>query len=166
MVRNKPSALPPTATTPRPTPPTKPFRTAPWIIGGLAVYSFTAYGFYLYRIYHRQVAASRHLQVPDNVLDRYERTARDYDGEVELAERAMWMGRLRKSLTRRACGDVLEVAVGTGRNAAYYDLAKCTSVTMLDQSGEMVEIARRKFRGLFCVYSAGQPLLDTCPPSS
>jgi len=159
-----PPPRPPT-TTPPPTPPTKPFRKAPWIISGLAVYSFTAYGFYLYRIYNRQVAASQHLQVPDNVLDRYERTARDYDSEVELAERAMWMGRLRKRLTKRAYGDVLEVSVGTGRNAAYYDLAKCRSVTMLDQSGEMVEIARGKFRGMFffffsfcgCVYSTGRP---------
>ncbi len=81
------------------------------------------------------------------MLDRYSRNARAYDSEVELAEKAMWMGRLRKRLAAQASGDVLEVSVGTGRNARYYDLERCRSVTMLDQSGEMVEVARAKFRG-------------------
>lgn len=88
------------------------------------------------------------------MLDRYERTARDYDGEVELAEKAMWMGRLRKKLARRAYGDVLEVSVGTGRNARYYDLSRCRSVTMLDQSAGMVEVARGKFRGVYMYFRA------------
>ena len=64
----------------------------------------------------------------------------------------MWMGRLRKSLAERAYGDVLEVSVGTGRNIQYYDPGKCKTVTMLDQSGEMVKIAAEKFRGIFRSY--------------
>ncbi len=84
------------------------------------------------------------------MLDRYSRNAPAYDSEVELAEKAMWMGRLRRRLAQQASGDVLEVSVGTGRNARYYDLKRCRSVTMLDQSGEMVEVARGKFRGMYC----------------
>lgn len=142
-VRTKPPTTPPHAP-----PPSKPFRKGAWIIGGLAIYSFAAYGFYLYRIYARAAAASQQLQVPENVLDRYDSSARAYDGEVELAEKAMWMGRLRKRLGRKAYGDVLEVSVGTGRNMQYYDLQRCRSVTLLDQSKEMVEVAREKFRGI------------------
>lgn len=82
------------------------------------------------------------------MLDRYSRNAPAYDGEVELAEKAMRMGRLRRRLAAQASGDVLEVSAGTGRNARYYDLKRCRSVTMLDQSAEMVEVARAKFRGM------------------
>ncbi len=139
-------------TTPNPSPPTQPFRKGPWIVGGLAIYSFTAYGVYLYRTYTREVEASRQLDVPENVLDRYDRTAKGYDDDVDFAEKIMLLGRLRKRLTRKAYGDVLEVSVGTGRNMEYYDLRKCKSITMLDQSAEMVKIAREKFRGLLVYF--------------
>jgi len=126
----------------------KQFRKGPWIVGGLAVYCFTAYGFFLYRVYSRSAEESSKLQIPEDVLDRYDRTARDYDNEVDFAEKAMWLGRLRNSLAKRAYGDVLEVSVGTGRNIKYYDIEKCKSITMVDQSGEMVKIATEKLKGI------------------
>lgn len=44
-----------------------------------------------------------------------------------------------------ARGHVLEASVGTGRNAGYLDLRRCGSVTFVDQSKEMVAVAREKF---------------------
>lgn len=114
----------------------------------MAVYAFTAYGFYLYRVYERTAEESRKLEVAENVLDRYDRTARTFDSEVDISEKIMLMGRLRKRLTERASGDILEVSVGTGRNIQYYDLDKCKSITMLDQSPEMIKIAADKFKGI------------------
>lgn len=52
---------------------------------------------------------------------------------------------LRRALARRAHGHVLEASVGTGRNAAYYDMRKCSSVTIVDSSREMLEVARAAF---------------------
>lgn len=62
-----------------------------------------------------------------------------------------------------ARGDVLEVSCGTGRNMDYYELGErrglnekgraevqgCRSVTFVDLSPEMVEIARQKFEKLY-----------------
>ena len=39
---------------------------------------------------------------------------------------------------------MLEVSVGTGRNAIYYDLERVKSLTFVDQSGPMVDVARKK----------------------
>ncbi|KAI9858210.1 MAG: hypothetical protein M1830_006349, partial [Pleopsidium flavum] len=79
----------------------------------------------------------------------------------------MFLGRLRKSLAKRAHGDVLEVSVGTGRNTKYYDIRKCKRITMVDQSGEMVKIATEKFRELYPQYKQcsflAQPAEDPMP---
>lgn len=150
---------------------TKTFRKGPWIIGGLAVYSFTAYGVFLYNSLNRIEEISQTLNVPEDVSDRYNNTAKDFDNEVNLTERIMGIGWLRKSMAKRASGDVLEVSVGTGRNMKYYKLKKCKSITMVDQSGEMIEIARQKFKALYPTYRTctflTQSALDqiTCPTS-
>ncbi|KAI9832898.1 MAG: hypothetical protein M1819_003928 [Sarea resinae] len=128
--------------------PGKPLRSrkGAWIIGGLALYSFTAYGAYLFYAYKRAIEESQNLDVPVDVLDRYDETAEGYDSEVSTAEWITGLLRLRKKLAREAQGDVLEVAVGTGRNMEYYPLDKCRSLTMVDQSKQMIEVARRKFQ--------------------
>lgn len=40
---------------------------------------------------------------------------------------------------------MLEVSAGTGRNAKYYNLKKCKSLTFVDSSGPMLDVARNKF---------------------
>lgn len=80
--------------------------------------------------------------------DRYNETAKSFDSEVELTEKTMRLGWRRKSLAKRASGHVLEVSVGTGRNGQYYDLKKCKSITFVDQSPKMIEIAKKKFYGM------------------
>ena len=64
--------------------------------------------------------------------------------------------------------------MGTGRNAAWYDMRKVKSLTFVDQSGPMVEIARRKWRELHphphpkevAVTFLTQPLTSPLPKSS
>ncbi|KAI9717266.1 MAG: hypothetical protein M1812_004793 [Candelaria pacifica] len=147
----------------------KPLRRGAWIIGGLAVYSFTAYGFYLYKTYTQTVAASKHLQVPLDVSDRYKHTAKSFDEDVNLTEKLVGIGRLRQKLSEKAYGTVLEASAGTGRNLQYFALGKITSLTMVDQSAEMIDVAKRKFRELhprfasinYLVQSTASPI--SCP---
>lgn len=90
----------------------------------------------------------KELVVPEDVSDRYNKLAKDFDNDVNFHEKLMGLGWLRQSLAKRASGHVLEVSVGTGRNAQYYNLKTCKSITMIDQSPEMMEIAREKFNGM------------------
>ena len=53
------------------------------------------------------------------IFRKYERFARRYDW-VEGVPDVLGLSRLRRRLLRRASEKVLEVAVGTGKNLAYY----------------------------------------------
>ncbi|EAW09590.1 class I SAM-dependent methyltransferase [Aspergillus clavatus NRRL 1] len=129
---------------------------------GVTALTISTYCGYLYASYRREVTQAQSLDVPTDVSDRYNRTAPTFDAEVELSEKTMRMGKKRQELVRRARGDVLEVSCGTGRNLEYYDLGErrgvdangraavqgCRSVTLVDLSPQMVEIARNKFEKL------------------
>lgn len=93
-----------------------------------------------------------------DVSSRWDRIGRNYDDEIEMAEKAMFMGRKRRRLISQAKGDILEVSVGTGRNMEYYDLGPAkqqdnftgriknvTSIVFNDKAGVMVEAAKKKF---------------------
>ncbi|MCJ1356853.1 MAG: hypothetical protein MMC33_006849 [Icmadophila ericetorum] len=125
-----------------PEPPNK-FRRRLWITGALAVYSFTAYGVYLYKDLTREDGKTPN--VPIDVSDRYDRIAKNFDLDVDLTEKITGINWLRSRMTKRAHGDVLEVCAGTGRNSPYYQLDKCKSVTMVDNSTEMLKIAKQHF---------------------
>ena len=126
-------------------PPLQSFRKGQCIIGGLAVYAFTAYGTYLYKSYHLAVARSREIDIPDDVSNRYDNTADHFDSEVDTTEWITGITGLRSRLANKAYGNVLEVAAGTGRNLQYYPLEKCTSLTLVDLSERMLDRARDKF---------------------
>ncbi|KAG5296794.1 oxa1 multicopy suppressor [Histoplasma ohiense] len=129
----------------------------------VAAFCFSTYGTYLYVTYDRTVKQSKNLSVPDDVSDRFHKTAPTYDANVELTERIMRISKKREELVKRARGNVLEVACGTGRNMQYYSLGErrgtdkngkaeiqgCRSVTFVDQSPQMVEIAREKFEKMY-----------------
>ena len=85
-------------------------------------------------------------QIPLDVSDRYNKIAKKFDSEVGFVEAFSGYGWLRSWICREASGNVLEVSVGTGRNSKYFDLKECKSITFIDQSQEMVEIAEEKFR--------------------
>lgn len=75
----------------------------------------------------------------------YDRTAASYDRTIALAERALFGGG-RAWVCRQASGEVLEVAVGTGRNLGEYPTG--VTLTGIDLSAEMVARARERAEAL------------------
>jgi methyltransferase OMS1 len=67
-----------------------------------------------------------------------------YDGIVRWSELTGGINRWRKLLVRHAYGDVLEIGVGTGRNFSFYRSDKVRSVTGIDFSRKMLEVALKK----------------------
>jgi methyltransferase OMS1 len=132
-------------------------------LAGTAVLAFSTYCGYFYVNYQHTVKASKQLDVPLDVSDRYNNTAQSYDAKVDLAEWILGLGKRRMELAGNARGDVLEVSCGTGRNMEYYHLGQkrgvnkagkselqgCRSLTFVDQSQEMMDIARTKFEKLY-----------------
>jgi methyltransferase OMS1 len=124
------------------------------------------------------------MDVPKDVSDRYNHTARTFDADVEMSEKLMRMGSKRQDLVRKARGDVLEVSCGTGRNIGYYELGQrrkpdergqvelrgCRSLTLIDLSPQMVEIVREKFQrlhpGFKGVSFRAQDAKDVGPPAA
>jgi len=78
--------------------------------------------------------------------DIFNKLAPKWDATVRFDEFMAGIGRNRRKLIQRAEGNVLEVAVGSGRNFPYYSSAKVTSLTALDFSRPMLEVcdAKRK----------------------
>lgn len=70
--------------------------------------------------------------------------ARKWDSTVRFDEFVAGIGRQRRRLVQHATGDVLEVAVGSGRNFSYYSSAKVKSLTASDFSRGMLEVADAK----------------------
>ncbi|KAK2750964.1 hypothetical protein FQN57_000039 [Myotisia sp. PD_48] len=170
----------------------KPVRPKLLTVTAVAVFLFSTYGSYLYVTYRNAIESSRKMEVPTDVSDRYHKTAPTYDADVDLAEKIMRLGKRRKEIVQMARGNVLEVSAGTGRNMEHYQLGErrgvdkdgkaeiqgCRSVTFVDQSGEMLDIAKSKFaqshpdfkQVVFRAQDAMQPIdsLPSCPstPSS
>jgi ubiquinone/menaquinone biosynthesis C-methylase UbiE len=71
----------------------------------------------------------------------YDRTASKYDRQIKLFERILFSDG-RQWVCSQATGDVLEIAVGTGRNLPYYPNE--ARVTAIELSPEMLELARRE----------------------
>uniref|UniRef100_A0A7S0AWC0 Methyltransferase type 11 domain-containing protein n=1 Tax=Pyrodinium bahamense TaxID=73915 RepID=A0A7S0AWC0_9DINO len=76
--------------------------------------------------------------------DTFEQLAPKWDATVRSDEFLAGISRWRRRLLQHASGDVLEVAVGSGRNFSYYGKAKVQSVTCIDFSRAMLEIADSK----------------------
>jgi ubiquinone/menaquinone biosynthesis C-methylase UbiE len=71
----------------------------------------------------------------------WDKTAPAYDRQIALFER-IWFGGGREWVCSRATGDVLEVAIGTGRNLPFYP--RGVRITGIDLSPAMLEFARRR----------------------
>ncbi len=74
---------------------------------------------------------------------KYDAIARWYD-RFELIAEYLLFRRLRRSWFQRATGDVLEIAVGTGRNLPFYPTS--CRITAVDVSQGMMRIARERAR--------------------
>jgi methyltransferase OMS1, mitochondrial len=72
--------------------------------------------------------------------DVFSKLAPTWDATVRWDEFTSGIRRWRRHLISRAEGDVLEVAVGTGRNLEYYNGAKVKSLTCIDFSRKMLEM--------------------------
>lgn len=77
----------------------------------------------------------------EEIKQKYNESARKY-AVMERVQEFLGVRRLRQRLLRRASGQVLEVACGTGANFPYYS-RECT-ITAVDVSPAMVEIAQRQ----------------------
>lgn len=77
----------------------------------------------------------------ERIRHLYEQEAPIYDRAMRVAERLL-LGGAREWVGTRARGEVLEIAVGTGRNLAYY--AADVRLTGIDLSPAMLAIARKR----------------------
>lgn len=120
--------------------------------------------FYTYRCLTRD---SPSIPPDADTSSRYDERARDVDGDIAWTEKVSGINGLRRKLARKAHGHVLEASVGTGRNAEYFNLENCRSLTFVDQSAEMVAVAQEKFGAThpgcaipvrFCTQSMLSPL--------
>ncbi|CAN3371779.1 hypothetical protein DIURU_002992 [Diutina rugosa] len=91
-------------------------------------------------------ADNPNIMPAEDTTEFYDEMAEKYDDEIKWEERGVMMGQRRRWLMRQVKGDVLEVACGTGRNIPYFypDLVK--SITFVDSSRNMVNVAQKKFR--------------------
>lgn len=94
------------------------------------------------------------IQPARDTTDVFDELAEEYDDKVKWEERGIFMGGKRSWLMKKAEGNVLEVACGTGRNIPYFDpLRNIESITFMDSSEKMVEVCQKKFRKKFSKYN-------------
>lgn len=121
---------------------------------------------YNYTSLSRLPAISSEIAQDADTSAVYNSTAPTFDASVSFTERFTGIDRLRKNLVSKAHGHVLETSVGTGRNASFIVMRKVKSLTFVDQSAEMIAVAREKFYALhpdyksavFHIQSALKPL--------
>ncbi|KAI4626278.1 uncharacterized protein J4E87_004779 [Alternaria ethzedia] len=109
---------------------------------GLIAFGLGTYGTMLYASLTQETDLGN---LPEDLSDRFDKEAEGYDEKVDTSEMLLLLTSKRKKLTAMAKGHVLEVAVGTGRNIPYYKTKQCATVTLLDSSGPMLAVARRKW---------------------
>ena len=85
------------------------------------------------------------MEPTERVRHIYDRLAPGYDRVIRVAEKLLFRDG-RQWVCSQARGDVLEVAVGTGRNLPFYP--ESVRLTGIDLSPAMLEIARARARCL------------------
>jgi methyltransferase OMS1 len=85
------------------------------------------------------------VPAPRDTTDIFDGLAREYDNKIWFEELSSHIWYRRRQLMKQVKGDALEVSCGTGRNIPYFDKEKIDSITFLDSSKTMLEIAREKF---------------------
>jgi len=113
------------------------------ILGG-AVYIGATAATYLYLKRGDNSSSSCHCSKLSDPRGIFDKNAEIYDAKIDLDETLMGVKLLRRFLIKKAQGDVLEVAAGTGRNLSYYKASKARSLTLTDSSREMLMRAYEK----------------------
>ncbi|EGZ22420.1 hypothetical protein PHYSODRAFT_330219 [Phytophthora sojae] len=110
------------------------------LLGGAALYAGVAFATYVTLYDPKKSGANADAPHVDDArrLQVFDANAAQYDREVDWDERLTGISLMRRFLLRRARGRVLEVAVGTGRNLAFYPPSADVVLTdfsrgMLDQ---------------------------------
>lgn len=130
------------------------FNTYFWICS-LFGFTLSTYIVYTYMAYKGSLKKYEDVELPQNadVSSRWLDMSRNFDDEVELSEKAMFLRSKREKLCREAKGNVLEVSAGTGRNMDLYRLdplvtpenKRIKSLTFNDFSEIMLYQAQKKF---------------------
>ena len=81
---------------------------------------------------------------PADRLAAFSRNAAHYDNDVGTSETISGISGLRADLLKSCCGNVLELAAGTGRNLTLYPPEAVHSLTLLDLSVPMLAVAEGK----------------------
>eukprot|EP00803_Ostreobium_quekettii_P007366 evm.model.scf_89.3 EVM.evm.TU.scf_89.3 scf_89:6364-8197(-) len=76
----------------------------------------------------------------------FDRLASQYDGNIAWDEAVMGISLMRWWLMKDIKGDVLEISSGTGRNLPYYTISQLRSLTLLDTSQNMLDLAKKKYK--------------------
>ncbi|ORY14351.1 S-adenosyl-L-methionine-dependent methyltransferase [Clohesyomyces aquaticus] len=118
------------------------WRQFPMFVCGMMAFGIGTYGTFMWISLSNPPDIG---DIPEDVSDRFDKDARGYDEKVGTAEWMLRMTSRRNALAQMARGHVLECAVGTGRNTPYYSISKILSITLLDQSKPMLEVAKRKW---------------------
>lgn len=100
-------------------------------------------GFTLYQSKRVVPVTTAHMSDAER-REVFNRNAIKWDGMVRWTELSSGLWWWRRKLAKLAYGDVLEVAVGSGRNFKYYDLNKVKSLTAVDYSRPMLQVALKK----------------------
>ncbi|EEP82477.1 conserved hypothetical protein [Uncinocarpus reesii 1704] len=86
-------------------PASRPVRPKMLTLSAVAVFAFSTYGTYLFVSYNKAVEASKSLNVPYDLSDRYDRSTRTYDSEVDKSEVLIRLGKRLKELIHHGKGE-------------------------------------------------------------
>eukprot|EP00048_Salpingoeca_helianthica_P025165 m.38197 g.38197 ORF g.38197 m.38197 type:complete len:325 (+) comp9941_c0_seq2:14-988(+) len=131
------------------------------LLAGSALYMAAAGAGYVYFSRNKEPFSSNSAGVgaPQNTDKTWAELAKTYDERVGTDELLIGMTMLRRLLCRHAHGDVLEVAVGTGRNLSYLT-DKASTLTLTDRNGPMLSVALEKL-GVPTSQQATAPAITT-----
>lgn len=96
------------------------------------------------------------VAAPRDTTECYDAMASVYDDKMKWEERWGLIFRWRHKVAKELEGDVLEMSCGTGRNIEYMDPRKVKSITFVDSSLPMLEVAEEKFRKIYPKYKKVQ----------
>ena len=128
----------------------KPSRKIPFVLGGICLFGIATYCGALYGRYTKDRKEylsnpDSHVELRNNTKEIYNQIAKKYDSLNSRDEWLLGITKQRRKLVSRASGDVLDLACGTGLNVDFYDPERVKSIVFLDQSSQMLTIARERW---------------------
>lgn len=88
----------------------------------------------------------------------YNDLAKEYDSKIGFEEITSYIWWMRRRVAKQIGGDALEVSCGTGRNLGWLRPKQISSVTLVDPSVPMLEVAKSKFDSKYSKRFADKPV--------